>query len=369
MSSSYCAADFSLRDDWKQREVQLHTFKVLSRVRNTDFVQAVALVAGYARRHQILKHSSHNEPLPRLNCNRADILKLSKNDYTRWVDPVMKGFQSAARFLHSQKIFVSQDISYPIQLVALSAILTIMQEFHQDSCTSEPTRSKLRRWFWSGLFSEQYTGWGEAKASRDALEVPLWLTQNTLPSTVKNAHITVERLQRVRKRYGAVYRGFSILLRHQGAIDFNTGEAINDVLFFQEQIDSHHIFPVAWCRQQGIDPSKYNSIVNRTLLSAKTNKKIGAKAPSDYLALFESAGTSPASLDRMLESHLIDPYTLRRNDFEGFYQARLRALLELIGNAMGKPLTPYLPSTYHPEVNPDRVVSLRSTRPLHYQTL
>jgi hypothetical protein len=41
-------------------------------------------------------------------------------------------------------------------------------------------------------------------------------------------------------------------------------------------------------------------------------------------------------MDALLTSHRIDAQALRRDDFEGFYEARKSALLELIKNAMGK---------------------------------
>jgi hypothetical protein len=87
-------------------------------------------------------------------------------------------------------------------------------------------------------------------------------------------------------------------------------------------------------------------LVNRTPLSAKTNKKIGSKAPSVYLKKFEMWGTSPEKLDDMLRSHAIEPEFLRQDDFEGFFAARTKALMELIGKAMGKPLIvePFEPS-------------------------
>src|SRR4028118_411826 len=47
----------------------------------------------------------------------------------------------------------------------------------------------------------------------------------------------------------------------------STGEEINDVLYFEQRVESHHIFPVSWCRKQGIDPKYYNCVVNRTGLS------------------------------------------------------------------------------------------------------
>jgi hypothetical protein len=177
------------------------------------------------------------------------------------------------------------------------------------------------------------------RAGHDVLEVPLWLSGGSQPTTISSADFSVQRLLGVRKRYGAIYQGLSALLRLQGAIDWSTGEEINDVLYFEQRVESHHIFPVSWCRKQGIEPKYYNCIVNRTGLSASTNKKIGSKSPSVYLKQFEKQGISPNKLDEMLRSHAIDPTLLRRDDFEGFFAARTRALMELISNAMGKCLT------------------------------
>jgi hypothetical protein len=189
------------------------------------------------------------------------------------------------------------------------------------------------------MFGEVYTRGYEVRAGHDVLEVPLWLSGGLQPTTISSADFSVQRLLGVRKRYGAVYQGLSALLRLQGAIDWSTGEEINDVLYFEQRVESHHIFPASWCRKQGIDPKYYNCIVNRTGLSASTNKKIGSKSPSVYLKQFERQGISPNKLDDMLRSHTIDPMMLRRDDFEGFFAARTRALMELISNAMGKRLT------------------------------
>lgn len=335
MSSSYCVGDFSLRDDWKHRENRFQTFKVLRKVRSTDFMQAVTLVAGYARRIEAAKQGWNLDKLPGVACGRTEVLKLTKEEYQIWADPVNKGFEEAARFLRGQKIFDADDIAYPIQLVALSAILTIIG----DRSRSFQVRSMLERWLWCGMFGEIYTHWHDSQAGRDIVEVPAWIEGGSVPFGITQANFSFERLLSVRKRLGAVYQGFAALLRREGAVDWITGEEINDVVYFEEQIDSHHIFPVAWCHKQGVDPKKYNCLVNRTPLSAKTNKRIGSKAPSTYLKEFELHGTAVASLDEIMRSHGIKLEILHNDDFEIFFQVRAKALMELIGKAMGKNLS------------------------------
>jgi hypothetical protein len=189
------------------------------------------------------------------------------------------------------------------------------------------------------MFGEIYTHWHDSQAGRDIVEIPAWLDGGSTPFAITQANFSFERLISVRKRLGAVYQGFAALLRREGAVDWITGEEINDVAYFEEQIDSHHIFPVAWSRKKGIDPKKYNCLVNRTPLSAKTNKTIGCKAPSHYLKEFELCGTGATSLDRILQSHCITLETLQCDDFEAFFNARALALMELISKAMGKNLS------------------------------
>lgn len=335
MSASYCIGDFSLRDDWKSREIRLQSFKVLQKVRNTDFIQAVTLVAGYARRIEAAKSGWNLDKLPGVSCGRSEVLKLTKEEYILWAEPVHRGFEEAARFLHNQKIFDATDVAYPIQLVALSAILTILGEGSR-SCQ---VRSKLERWLWCGMFGEIYSQWHDTQAGRDVVEVPAWISGGTVPFAIAQANFTYERLISVRKQHGAVYQGLAALLRLEGAVDWITGEEINDVVYFEEQIDSHHIFPVAWCEKQGIDPKVYNCLVNRTLLSAKTNKKIGSKAPSVYLKKFEQQGITVGRLEEILRSHCIELNILQCDDFEAFFKARAEALMNLISKAMGKKLT------------------------------
>lgn len=124
-----------------------------------------------------------------------------------------------------------------------------------------------------------------------------------------------------------------------GGLDFRTGETIETQRYFEDKIDIHHIFPKDWCEKQGIDAKRCNSIVNKTPVSAKTNRIISNKAPSIYLAsLQNSAGILEERMDEILRAHLIDPAALRADNFDAFFQARKETLLNRIEEAMGKPI-------------------------------
>lgn len=335
MTASYAAEEFTLREDWGRREQNLKPFKVLRLLKNTDFLQTVTLVSNYASRIEAINSGYRLDQLPGIGCSRQDVLRLSLAEYKTWADRVTDGYIEAARFLHAQALFDATDIPYFTQIVALAAILTILGE----QAISDRVRNQLKRWYYSAVFGEMYTGWHESRAARDVVEVCAWLNGGALPSTIVEANLTVERLLNLSRSNGAAYRGINTLLRCCGAVDLSTGESITNARYFEEKIELHHIFPQSWCQKQGIEAKQYNSIINKTLLTAKTNKILGGKAPSVYLSKLETSGTSNQRLDEMLRTHLINPESLRSDDFETFFNDRTQMLMDLIGQAMGKCLT------------------------------
>jgi hypothetical protein len=86
-----------------------------------------------------------------------------------------------------------------------------------------------------------------------------------------------------------------------------------------------------------IDDERRESIVNKTAITARTNRTIGGSAPSGYLDKVASKAQIPAGqLDAILESHLVSPSALRSDDFETFFVARRESLCQLIESAMEK---------------------------------
>src|SRR5207248_3311209 len=100
-------------------------------------------------------------------------------------------------------------------------------------------------------------------------------------------------------------------------------------LYFDEKLDIHHVFPQKWCADNDVKTKLMDCVVNKTPLSARTNRVIGGRAPSRYLSKLEKkAGVKPERMREILESHLINTEALRDDDFDSFFQARAAALLE-----------------------------------------
>ena len=122
-----------------------------------------------------------------------------------------------------------------------------------------------------------------------------------------------------------------------GCRDFISGKPVELMTVYANPLDIHHIFPKAWCEARGIAPQRYNSIINKSALSAESNRAIGGSAPSAYLTRIEKRpGGSMEGLDTILRTHLIDPALLRSDNFDAFFADREKRLAALAADAMGK---------------------------------
>lgn len=96
LTATYAADDFQLRTDWEVRERELHKQSILAGVSNTDFIQALTLLATWSQQRAAQTAGTEEERLPRIGCKRPDMLRLQLDEYRRWAGPLMKGFSQAA---------------------------------------------------------------------------------------------------------------------------------------------------------------------------------------------------------------------------------------------------------------------------------
>ncbi len=344
VTAIYAGSSFDLRRDWagtktehgrlgRIRASSLGPHGVNANLSSLEFLQACTILHTREVRAAAQGNGRSGLDLPPVSCKRETLLALPVAAYRRHADAVERGFVEAAAFLAEQKIVFAHDVPYPPQIVAIAALHAVAK----TKLKSVDAREALGRWLWSGILGEQYGSATETKIARDVPDLETWLDGGREPRTMTDASFQTSRLRRLRTRGSAAYKGFHALLMRQGCRDFISGKAVELMTVWGNPLDIHHIFPRAWCDKKGISPAVYNSIVNKTALSAETNRAIGGSAPSAYLQGIEQRhATSPKTLDDILRSHLIDPVHLRADDFDAFYAAREAALADLAGNAMGK---------------------------------
>lgn len=351
VTAMYAASGHELRKDWFGDETIPGRHKrfretlrpagmdegIIANVSNTDFLQAVSLFYTREKRRAAEAANKTGRELPAVTANRQALLNLPLEAYKKYEVIVEKGFVQAAKFLHMLHIYRIFDLPYQSQIIPLAAILADIG----DAWEHESNREKLTRWYWNGVFGELYGSTIDSRISNDFMEVPSWLKGGPEPSTVSETMFRADRLKTMRMRLSAAYKGVNALLMKQGARDFRSGQNFDHTIFFGENVDIHHIFPKAWCESQKIKPEIFDSIINKTPLSYRTNRIIGGVAPSAYLIKLEKGDVSTPpiirdNLESFLESHLINPALTYSDNFDAFMIDRQKRLLMLIEKATGK---------------------------------
>ena len=354
LTATYAADGFNLREDWlgdekatplvqgqpsiQGRKARMtEAGKLLEVIEATDFLQAVSLLYTAAGKEKTEVGQGGRGVPSAISCTRQSILDLPFAGYRDHADRAEEGFKRAYQFLWREMIFSGYDLPYRTQLVPLATILVSIGNRWNDA----PVRARVRNWFWCGVFGELYGSAIESRFARDLPEVVTWaLGGEAPPLTVQESNFVSDRLRTLQSRQSAAYKGLHALTMQGGrALDWRTGAGVQEQTYFDESIDIHHIFPRAWCEKNEVSRSLYNSIANKTALSAPTNRFLGGDAPSTYLRrLQERQKLAQDEVNAFLTSHFIDPVYLRADDLMSMMVARAAALATLITEATGRPV-------------------------------
>jgi hypothetical protein len=175
--------------------------------------------------------------------------------------------------------------------------------------------SKIKKWYWSSIFTLNYSSSVESTSAKDFSDLKKWFENDE--DEPENYIKFIKELEnqdfkKQTQKGSAIYNAiFDILILNE-ARDWYTSE-----LPEYENLDDHHIIPQSWGKKNvGND---INSILNKTPLSAATNRYIiSDRMPFDYLKEMKE-NNGEAKFYKILESHLISKQAceiLMRNPFK-----------------------------------------------------
>ena len=326
VTAVFAMDNFHLRKDWEKRKEKYFSGDLLNIVTATDFLTSLTLLSSFKAGGTV-------------NCKKKDVLELKLASYKKYADSLCEGFLFADKLLQEERIFSSRDLPYSTQLIPLAAICTVLMDKNQMNATT--TRKMVKQWYWCGVFGELYGAANETRYANDITQVIKWITDGgDLPKTITDFFFNPIRLLGLQSRQSAAYKGIMALILKNHAHDFISGADMDFSTYANEKIDIHHIFPKDYCIKQGYEKLKWNSIVNKTPISANSNREIGGAAPSVYLGRLEKKGSvSQSDLDDYLETHWIDPTLLRNDNFQDFIVDRANKLLRAIEAATGRTIS------------------------------
>lgn len=347
ITASYAADGYNLRDDWfgskarkvESRKERLEQEALLKGIEATEFLQAISLLHTHELRLSDLATGKTGKQVRPVSAKRGDVLELPLDAWIRWANDLEIGFRNAARFLRKECFYSRRELPYSTQLVPLAAVLSRLK----DRWLEPRIYDKLARWFWSGVLGELYGGAVETRMANDYEDLLLWFEDDgSPPRTVRDASFQPERFDTLRSRLSAAYKAINVLVLREGSKDWFWKATIRELDADEISLDIHHIFPRDWCEKQGIGKEQYDSILNKTPISYKANRKMGGDAPSIYLPRIQQekqVALRDSEMDELLSSHALSPTLLRENRFDEFLEERRTRLSKLVERAMGKSVT------------------------------
>lgn len=346
ITASYAADGYNLRDDWfgskvrkvESRKDRLAQDPLLKGTQATEFLQAISLLHTHETRKADLAEGKTGKQVRPVSAKRGDVLQLPLEAWKTWAHSLEGGFRDVARFLRRECFYSRRELPYSTQLVPLAAVLTRLE----DRWMEPKIYDKLARWFWSGVLGELYGGAVETRMANDYEELLGWFDDDeALPRTVRDANFQPDRFDTLRSRLSAAYKAINVLVLREGSKDWFWKASIKELDADEIALDIHHIFPRKWCESNDISRDRYDSILNKTPISYKANRKVGGDAPSKYLPRIQSekqVGLTDGEMDGLLESHALSPQLLRDDAFDDFIEDRRLRLTRLVEKAMGKPI-------------------------------
>ncbi len=326
VTAIFAMDDFPLRKDWEERKEKYFSGDLLNIVTATDFLTALTLLSSFKAGGTV-------------SCKKKDVLALQLTAYKKYADDLCKGFSVADKLLQEERIFSSRDLPYSTQLIPLAAICTVLLE--GNKIYTAIIKNMVKQWYWCGVFGELYGSASETRYANDIAQVIKWIIDDgDFPKTVTDFFFNPTRLLSLQSRQSAAYKGIMALILKNHARDFISGAEMDFSTYSNEKIDIHHIFPKDYCIRHRYDKSKWNSIVNKTPISASSNREIGGVAPSEYLGKLEKKGSVlPSDLDGYVETHWIAHAMLRNNEFHNFIIDRAKKLLSAIEEVTGRTIS------------------------------
>ena len=345
LTAIYASQNFRLRENWYgktgipksgncRRIMGPRDLDVMSRVKPIEFLQTCTLIHTCNRRQAQVRKGVDDKHLQKISCTRSTILELSCDDYKKSESRALDGFLETGRFLSDRGILLHSNMPYPVLIVGLSATFALLKKTERNASAKD----KIAQWFWVSALSEVLVSGSDSRLARDIPDLVNWVRNNrNKPSTVAQGQFYEGKFTELKDRTKDTFKAvYALLLQHE-CRDFVKGDKVSTMTHVADAVEVHHIFPKKWCENEGIEASIYDTIINKTPLSAASNKEIAGDAPSVYLKKIEAKHKiAPAKLDEFIESHLIDPAHLRNDDFEKFLMARKESFCKIVGKAMKK---------------------------------
>jgi hypothetical protein len=272
--------------------------------------------------------------------SREEFLKLWK-DAIKYSETARRKIQNVSdtdkHFGAIKRDFIPNTTLIPV----LAAVLKIYKDEYKDKVPEREFDRIVSKWYWSAVFSQEYSGSSDTVMSKDFRELKAWLKSGD-PDNIQR--LKPDKLQGIideldlenYKKGTSVYNAIISLIALSGGPDFYERTSPGSVDYNSKRVNDHHIFP---SKIEGLDKDKStkfsstkDNILNRTLLFDQTNIKISNKKPSVYVKeMQDKMGGDYSRLEDLMAKHFISKLGLeymRDDDYDNFIKERETTIKE-----------------------------------------
>jgi hypothetical protein len=259
---------------------------------------------------------------------------------------VKKGIKKAISFLSEEKLHDNRRLPTDVVIYVLAALWGIAEEGLDKEGVA---RTILRKYLWRAFFTERYDRATTSRAYSDYNQISkLLVTGSGSPDLFNSDLYPLAPVEEIISagwpfRKDRLARAILAISLKSGGIDFADGSpATYETIKSREY---HHIFPKSWLRDNGFKEHEINRALNCALITWKTNRKIAAKKPSEYVqermnasqhVAIKTHDDHPQETQKLdnevirnrLMSHLVPCDELFDDDYKAFIEKRAHLVKE-----------------------------------------
>ncbi len=239
---------------------------------------------------------------------------------------VRSGIERGIGFLRDEAIFSEKLLPTEVAFYLVSALWARVPEDGHD--VEGRARTLIRKTLWRASFTERYAKTAATRAYADYMKLSAMIanpeatempelfdeTANPLPSPEELARACWPG------RRDRLSRAILAVSLHGGGYDFADGAKANADNIARREY--HHLFPVSVLGVERDSPYASRAL-NCALITWRTNRKIAAKTPREYL-LARAAGAplGESEIRSRMESHMVPYDALIEGDYDNFIAQR-----------------------------------------------
>lgn len=261
--------------------------------------------------------------------NQKGYLSLEFEDVVDDWPKIVKGAGELVAFLKEEMVLDWDRL--PTESV-IAPLVALWAEAPETPDIKGNIRILFRKYLWRSFFSTRYDRSVPTAVLQDyralkrvisgeaeETEIPCFEEAGyPLPNTEQ---LLDARWPRYRDRLA---RAILLLSLKGGAEDIADGALVS--IENIQQREYHHLYPVAWLKDNGFDEEDAHHALNCTLVTWRTNRRMSAKEPIDYLLeRCEASKLGAPEIRRRLATHFVNFDLLRKGDYKRFLSERAKA--------------------------------------------